>query len=376
MRAGGERSMTQPTTDELLNAAVWTYQANPPNGNAPTPLLPADLQPLTVNGAQVTQLINADGFFAGAFVTPQNQVVIAVEGTSPSQILADTEFGRAQIGADALLYYGITPNALSDALSFTNTVEQDAAAMGIGTSNVFLAGHSLGAGEVEYVAAHTGLGGESFGTPGLPQSDFAIPSNGGLTDYIERGDPVGNYAADSGTEGNFLYSQSIVHYGQTQYLGDYVNSTPLYAAGYLFGKSDVDTATALGIFATTFATFHPTKVYAASLGVNLTNPSPDYNGITALTIENILGANAPPNTPSFLAAGGPAAGDVGRGITGALALAALDQAGVAAPPTPTLLQSPAPSVTPSLPLKSAAPAFMPGDNAGHAIQFLIATHQS
>lgn len=272
--------MTAPTTSEFLNAANWTYTRNPN-------VMPADLKPFTVNGQQVTKQITDHGFYAAAFVSPAGQVIVAFEGTSPSSLDTDPTFGIAQLFADAQIYVGQNPAVYSDAAAFTHTVLADAAAQGIAASDVWITGHSLGAAEAEYVSATMGMSGDAFAPPGIPKSDIVPGKGGALTDYVEYGDPVANYAADSGVLGHFLYSQSIVHYGTVQDIGSYYPSATLYLAGQLFGLNDYATVAALGLLAANAAGYHLPTRYAQDLGIHLTNPDVLLNANVELAFKDI-----------------------------------------------------------------------------------------
>lgn len=255
--------MSEPTTSEFLNAANWTYTRSSRN--------PADLKPLLVNGKQLTMQVTLDGFYGAAFVSPSDQVVIAYEGTSLPDILAGTPFGLAQVAADLGIYFGQTIPAYGDAAAFAHKVITAAARQGITKSNVFIAGHSLGAAETEYVASKVRLSGETFGAPGIPAADVT-PNPGQLVDYVEHGDPVGNYASQPPVEGRFIWSDAIEHVGTVKYLGSVLDASSLVLAGILFGTGAEATATALGLLALDFVTFHRLVLYAADLGVPLSNP--------------------------------------------------------------------------------------------------------
>ena len=99
-------------------------------------------------------------------MTPQNQVIIAYQGTTGGENIAINPLGA--IGAlvtDVGVYAGVTTPAELDSLNFAKFVTALANAQGFSTSNVFVTGHSLGGIEAEYVAAHTGLGGMGSSPP-------------------------------------------------------------------------------------------------------------------------------------------------------------------------------------------------------------------
>ena len=255
--------MSEPSTSEFLNAANWTYTRSSQ--------MPDDLQPFLVGGKQLTMQLDQDGFYAAAFLSPADQVVIAYEGTSPASTYTNPTFALAQLLNDINVYLGQNIAAYTDAASFADQVVTAAKEQGIPASNVFITGHSLGGAETAYVAATLGLSGETFGAPGIPSADVTA-NPGQLLNYVEYGDPVGNYASQPPVEGNFIYSPNIMHVGAVQNIGASWQALPLQIAGRLFGTSSTATAAALGLLAAGAANFHLPPVYAADLGVTLTNP--------------------------------------------------------------------------------------------------------
>ncbi len=51
-----------------------------------------------------------------------------------------------------------------------------------------------GGAEAEYVAAQTGLAGDTFGAPGIAAGDITAGEKSNLTNFVDYGDPVGNYS--------------------------------------------------------------------------------------------------------------------------------------------------------------------------------------
>jgi hypothetical protein len=315
--------MTGSTDSEYLNAANWTYSANNPSnppGTAPAP--PADLRPLMVNGTQLTGRDESTGFFGAAFLTPANQVIIAFEGTTP--YASDVQFAQAQDAADGNIFAGLNPPVYQTALSFTQTALQDAAHQGIGSANVFVTGHSLGAAEAEYVGSQTGLGGATFAGPGIPLGDIGAHDGSNMVDYIQRGDPIANYAIDSNNEGNFQISQTVRHYGETTYIGSPSDNQPLSFLGGSLGISPDGTLAAVGVLAVVFDVFHPAPTYAQSLGITLSNEDPkDDFGALLNPLEELLGVPAGATAQGFIAATESDTSNVGSAITYLSALASL-----------------------------------------------------
>jgi hypothetical protein len=262
----------EPNTAEFLSASNWTYSRD--YGD-----LPADLRPFVVDGQHLAREVTEDGFYGAAFLTPFDRVVVAFEGTHLSALSDDPEFVLAQIAADALIRLGESPPAYGDALEFTRTVLEAAEARGIAAGEVFLTGHSLGGAEAQYVAAQLGLAGETFGGPGIPAADIPAGSVSELVNYVEYGDPFGNYSANPNRINGFLYSDDILRYGEPTYVGDPLAVLALEAAGALFGPGTTpeQNAEGLALIAGLAEEYHVLTTYAADLGVTLDDPDPVVN---------------------------------------------------------------------------------------------------
>jgi hypothetical protein len=267
----GEPAAPVPTVAEFIGAAHWTYGRD--YGN-----LPADLVPFEVDGRHLALEVTEHGFYGAAFLTPIDQVVVAFEGTFLSALPEDPEFVLAQIAADLQLYFGRAPAALADALGFTRGVLAAAEARGIAAGDVFVTGHSLGGAEAAYVAAQLGLAGATFGAPGIPAAAIPQGAASRLVNYVEYGDPVGNYSANPNRLDGFLFSDQILRFGAPTYLGDAaVEGAALEFAGALFGPGATaqDRLEGLGLLAGLAAEFHVLTAYAADLGVPLGGRSAD-----------------------------------------------------------------------------------------------------
>jgi hypothetical protein len=259
-----------PTVAEFIDAAHWTYRRD--YGD-----LPADLVPFEVDGRHLALEVTEHGFYGAAFLTPSSQVVVAFEGTFLSDLPNDPGFVLAQLAANAQLYLGRAPAALGDALGFTRGVLEAAGARGIAAEDVFLTGHSLGGAEAEYVAAQLGLAGTTFGAPGIPAASIPEGAVAHLANYVERGDPVGNYSANPNLLDGFLFSDQILRFGEPTYLGEPIEGAALAYAGSLFGPDATaqDRLEGLGLLAGLAAEFHVLATYAADLGVPLSGQGPD-----------------------------------------------------------------------------------------------------
>jgi Ca2+-binding RTX toxin-like protein len=243
-----------PNNAQNLNAANWSYS----QGGA---ALPAGFSYLMNSGKPVTLYNASTGFYGAALVASTGQVMVTFEGTN--FFTGSAEFTAAQVLDDAAITAGIDAPSYQTALDFTQTAVTDAEALGSNPSDIYLDGHSLGGADVEYVASQLGIPGTTFGAPGIPAGDIPSGATQDLTNYVEYGDPVGNYA-QGGSEGNIVQSDNIVHYGTVDWTGSYLGIIPLTTAAIAYDAGDYATAlTALAVA----LPFHLLGTYAESLGV-------------------------------------------------------------------------------------------------------------
>jgi hypothetical protein len=246
MAISGELSPTSPVIlqDEIDGAhAVYGHQ------------VPAGATPINSPFLSLLDTIDAaNGFFALAY--EENGVVfVSFEGTDT----APTIYGLGSVAADLQIIQGQTPTALTDAILFTQGVESL-----VGSTPIYLTGHSLGGVEAEAVslfAASPGnnlsiAGGVTFGALGLP-GYFGPTGLGNLTDFVDYGDPAGNYAHDGELA---PVSATGNHFGTVDYVGP-----PADANAMVGDLLSGNVAAALQ--------FHDLSHYAADLGLTLDPPS-------------------------------------------------------------------------------------------------------
>ncbi|MBW4023180.1 MAG: hypothetical protein HIU92_08555 [Proteobacteria bacterium] len=261
------QAQTSPSVSQYLNAAYWAYaQAGTPYPDGNT-ALPTGFSYLLVNGAPLIDYTPGTGFYAAALLTGTGQVMIAFEGTN--LYTGNDTFTSAQTIDDAAITAGIVAPSYQTALSFTQTVLTDAAAAGYARSDVYLAGHSLGGADAQFVAAQTGLAGATFGGPGIPSGSIPSGQTASVTDYVERGDPVGNYA-QGGNESALLKANNVVHYGTADFIGSYLGTAALAAASFAYEQGQYSLSASL--VAAAAAEYHPLETYAADLNVPIASP--------------------------------------------------------------------------------------------------------
>ncbi len=293
---------TTPTVAQFLDAANEAYDDTGALGP------PAGLTPFLVNGRQVTLLNEADGISARVWLTGQNQIVIAFEGTStaPVDVVANPLLTLTQLLSSVGAFAGTTPASETDALAFTRQVIADAAQQGYSSSNIFVTGHSLGGIQASYVAQQTGLGGMAFESTGIPKSSTSVGNGSNFVSFVTYGDPVGNYASDVKGEQPLApayapgQSGTLPHYGQVVMIGSPSAQAPLSSAAAL-EANPLLSAIGWGDLASLLLEYHLPGVQAHDLGVNLAPSSPllwdstgDLSGpvipVANDTIPQLLGA--------------------------------------------------------------------------------------
>jgi hypothetical protein len=251
IRTNAAQALTAPLTDapsaptspamlqEEIDGANSVYAQTVPAGT--TPIDDAALSALDVNNV---------GFYAVAYEV-DGAVIVAFEGTQ----LAPTPYGLQTIAADIQIFRGQTPQAFDYAIEFVLDVQAVA-----GSMPVYITGHSLGGAEAEAVAAFAAnpsndlsiVGGVTFGAPGLP--GYCGPADlGGLTDYVDYGDPVGNYARDGELAD---IARTGDHFGTVQFVGP-PRDAAITAFNLLTGNFDQ-------VFQ-----FHALSHYAEDLGLTI-----------------------------------------------------------------------------------------------------------
>jgi hypothetical protein len=147
----------------------------------------------------------SDGFFGQAFKDASGNVIIAFEGAiiDPADPSFSTPYGAGSRVAAVDTLIGLVPQAFQDAINFSLDVSNLT-----GSNPIYLTGHSLGGAEAEAVAyIHPNNiaigGGVTFGAQGIPELRVPVP-NPNFTNYVDYGDPIGNYGNHFG---------SVVHVG-------------------------------------------------------------------------------------------------------------------------------------------------------------------
>jgi hypothetical protein len=231
----GSLTTPTPTVAQFLNAAAAEYVLGG---------TPGGLTPLTVNGWPMTSTNEFTGESAQAWVTPQNQIIIAYQGTTGgTNLLFNPLIAVAQVVTDAIgILTNTTPAAFPQALQFAQQVQAEAALQSYAPSDIFVTGHSLGGWEAEYVAQNTGMGGIGFESLGLPTTVLGNGANSLFVNTAAYGDPAAYLASD--LSGLQPFEEPYVaggglnpHYGPIVLLGDPSAQTPLTNAAALWGTS-------------------------------------------------------------------------------------------------------------------------------------------
>ncbi len=251
---------TLPGLQEYYTAASNVYADNAigsQSGTAPPPstgltlLLDSRDRSLAANTNWLS-----DGFFAQAFEDASGNIIIAFEGSilNPQDLSPYAVGSRA---ADVDIAFGQLPQALLDANTFALEVKQYLAQHNLGSNPIYLTGHSLGGAEAENVAfildPSGNMGGATFGAPGDPtlQAPVQAPN---FINYVDYGDPVGNFGIHFGT---------VLHVGISSNNG--VPTLPINTAD------------------------HPISHYAADLGLQA---APTVSSISAMTDNHATDVSA------------------------------------------------------------------------------------
>ena len=270
----GSLTTPTPTVAQLLDASEAA------DGLGTTP--GGGLTPFTVSGVPVTYTNDLTGTSAQVWVTPQNQIIIAYQGvTGGTNVLFNPLIAVTQVVAAVQgTLAGVqgtganpTPAVESDALSFAQRVEAEAAAQGYSPNNIFVTGHSLGGTEAEYVAENTGLGGIGFESPGLPTT---VAGNGADSLFVNTatyGDWVAYFASDLPGEQPFAPAYvpgggSLPHYGPIVLLGNPSSQYQLTDISALWGTGPVGDLTQVVNLVVGLVEYHLPNSQAYNLGVN------------------------------------------------------------------------------------------------------------
>ncbi|MTJ80362.1 MAG: hypothetical protein F8N37_05005 [Telmatospirillum sp.] len=190
-----------------------------------------DAQSWTVVSIQYTP---KDGFYGVSFLNNSGSLIIAYEGTSP----AASTYGLATLKADAEIQQHHTPTQLfNDVAQFALASESAAQTHAGFNGNAYVTGHSLGGIEAESAAIYLNSqshnaqgvsfgGGVTFGATGIPGYVNNPATAPKLVNYVDYGDPVGNYASHmpAGTGNDYIAVPLITppqdHVGTVAMVGD------------------------------------------------------------------------------------------------------------------------------------------------------------
>ena len=299
----GPTTMPTPTVAQFLNASASGY------GLGTTP---GGMNPFTVNGFQMSSVNILSGMAAKVWVTPDEQIIIAYQGTTGgTNLLFNPLIAVTQVLTDLkVIFTQTTPRAFPDAVRFARRVQSAAAEQDYGSDDIFVTGHSLGGWEAEYVAQQIGLAGIGFESPGL---NTTVPGNGADSMFVNiqtYGDPTPYLSTDMPGLQPFMPPYvpgggSKPHYGSIVMVGDPAAMTPLLNATALWGKGLIGSFIFLADFLGNFFQYHLPGVQAYHLDV-VPDPGvvpwlgtargPVDAGYGNLTIPQLLAAASEPST--------------------------------------------------------------------------------
>jgi hypothetical protein len=223
---------TPPSLPEYGTATATAYTITQPGGLVVPPGWTVVLK------SPASQ--QSDGFSAVALKDPNGNVIIANEGTLPGL----GTYGIGSLSADSQIATGQTPQALADATNFAQQVQ-----LATGSSSIYVTGHSLGGTEAQAECQILGsdcAGGATFGATGLPGNTEAGPSS--LVNYVDYGDPVGNYASDPSSPLSSIVPSDMNHFGAVVMTGSPSAAAPLQdaAAQISAALTDGDSGSSFG----------------------------------------------------------------------------------------------------------------------------------
>lgn len=266
-----------PTVSEFLNAANTEYAITG---------TPGGMKPFLVNDKQLAIQDFASGMAAKVWVTNDNQVVIAYQGTGGGDnLLLNPAMLISQVATDIGVWNQTVTSAQENSLKFAQYVVHEAEKQGYNTNNIFVTGHSLGGIEASYVAQQTGLGGIAFEATGIPSSTTAKGDGSNFASIITYGDPVGEYASDTAAGTPFVTSMSagengqFDHYGKVVAIGDKADSIAMQNKLSNWNSLSLTNITSIISIIPDFLRFHLPGTQAANMGIDLSPRSLLYNFI-------------------------------------------------------------------------------------------------
>ncbi|MCK0174989.1 hypothetical protein [Mycolicibacterium sp. F2034L] len=292
----GPTTRLTPTVAQFLNASAAEYVLG---------ATPGGMVPFTVNGFQMKAANTFTGMAGTVWVTPENQIIIAYQGTTGgSHLLFNPFIAISQVIADLqVVFTSSTPPAFYDALDFAERVLHEAALQGYSAEDVFVTGHSLGGWEAQFVAQQIGLAGIGFEAPGI---NTIVPGNGADSMFVNIG-TYGSSAPYMATDlpglqpfmpPYFPGGGIKPHFGPIVMVGDPAAMTPLYNASQLWGDP-IGSLIFMVDYLFNFFQYHLPGVQAYHLdvvpdpGVVLflgTARGPVHTGYGELTIPELLAA--------------------------------------------------------------------------------------
>lgn len=177
--------------------------------------------------------VNPDGFAAAEFADRQGNIIIANEDADLASPLGSaTSYQNSSFLALATIYEGAHPAALNSAVQYAQQV-----AAANPNARIYVTGFGLGGVEAEAQALALGsrvTGGVTFGAPGLPGHQVN-GSESTVTNFVDYGDPVGNWASDPQSELPELVPEGLDHFGGVDLIGDPANAALPRLAANLHG---------------------------------------------------------------------------------------------------------------------------------------------
>ena len=184
---------------ELLLATVAPVPATGSPGSG--------LYPLLDSSGNIVTLYNSDGAYAAVYTDADGNTIVNYQLSVRS-----SQYNTATATLD-----GTPPSQLpayADAVTFLTQVARITQAQGRSLNQIYVTGFSEGGELASYVGWQTGVSGVSFGSSGLPGYTANGHPAGNFINFVEAGDPIGQYGSDTIERGSAITENAnFEHYG-------------------------------------------------------------------------------------------------------------------------------------------------------------------
>lgn len=213
-----------PTIDQLMQASLAVENTT----FYTVPSVPSDsgLKPYNVPGSnkQLSAYDTATGMNARVFASENDKIIIAFSGFQIKNLPTDL----GSLVQDEGSVSGMVNEGQKNAAAFCRLIYMVARGGKRSISDIYVTGHSTGAGEAEYVGWQFGFGGVAFEGTGLPQNSSATGNGTNFISFVNYGDVWGSYASDVSNNPLDVIggpkADTLPHYGRLIMAGNETNA--------------------------------------------------------------------------------------------------------------------------------------------------------